>query len=42
MDKPITMLVILAIVVGAALVLAAVAYTRQLRKYRQLGRKLPH
>jgi hypothetical protein len=37
-----TMLVILAIVVGAALVVAPVAYTLQLRKYRELGRKLPH
>ena len=37
-----TMLVILAIVVGAALVLAAVAHAIQLRKYRELGRKLPH
>jgi ABC-type antimicrobial peptide transport system permease subunit len=37
-----TMLVILAIVAGVALVVAAVAYTLQLRKYRELGRKLPH
>jgi hypothetical protein len=37
-----TMPVILAIVVGATLVVAAVGYTLQLRKYRELGRKLPH
>jgi uncharacterized membrane protein HdeD (DUF308 family) len=37
-----TMLVILAIVVGAALVVAGVAYTLELRRYRELGRKLPH
>ena len=37
-----TMLVILAIVVGAALLVAADAYTLQLRKYRELGRKLSH
>jgi hypothetical protein len=37
-----TMPVILAIVVSAAVVVAAVAYTLQLRKYRELGRKLPH
>jgi hypothetical protein len=37
-----TMLVILAIVVGAALVVTAVAYPLQLRKYRELGRKLLH
>jgi hypothetical protein len=33
---------VLPIVVGAALVVAAVAYTLQVRKYRELGRKLPH
>jgi hypothetical protein len=36
------MLVISAIVTGAALVVAPVAYTLRLRKYRELGRKLPH
>jgi hypothetical protein len=36
------MLVILAIMVGAAVVVAAVAYTLELRKYKELGRKLPH
>jgi ABC-type antimicrobial peptide transport system permease subunit len=36
-----TMLVILAIVVGAALVVAAVASTLQLRRYGELGKEPP-
>jgi hypothetical protein len=36
------MLVILGIVVDAALAVAAVGCALRLRKYRELGRKLPH